>query len=341
MPIIAGLAGLTIVLLLMGLLLSPDYTRKKTLAGYAVNHNRYLSLDEKTKVWISVWLPAKLKAGEKIPTLLRMERYIEEVEDGWLAKVASFYGYKDDGLRTTLEILDRGFAFVTIDWVSRQPWSNQKMGVYGGSYSGTTAEMSCAALRPELKAVYSMKPDFDAFRSVVNPGGLGSGAFLHDWAKLIQAGDMDDILVLGELMRGHPLSFPEKMLLRTWIKGLKRPKGADLEIFHQAIQDHRSNPDVEKLYGDLENRYLDTTFPVADGVATWEDIALYSYKERIEKAQVNSYNRVGWIDAGTAEGVLEKFLTFDTPQRIVISADWAPFRSVRRPLRNAARPDSA
>jgi len=347
MPIIAGLAGLTIVLLLMGLLLSPDYTRKKTLAGYAVNHNRYLSLDEKTKVWISVWLPARLKAGEKIPTLLRMERYIEEVEDGWLAKVASFYGYKDDGLRTTLEILDRGFAFVfvqspgscqssgprysdyssieidamvlTIDWVSRQPWSNQKMGVYGGSYSGTTAEMSCAALRPELKAVYAMKPDFDAFRSVVNPGGLGSGAFLHDWAKLIQAGDMDDILVLGELMRGHPLSFPEKMLLRAWIKGLKRPRGADLEIFHQAIQDHRSNPDVEKLYGDLENRYLDTTFPVADGVATWEDIALYSYKERIEKAQVNSYNRVGWIDAGTAEGVLEKFLTFDTPQRIVIA----------------------
>ncbi|MFX0145206.1 MAG: CocE/NonD family hydrolase [Candidatus Hodarchaeota archaeon] len=345
--IVASLAGLTIVLLLVGLLFSPDYTRKKTLAGYAVNHNLYLSLDEKTKVWISMWLPARLKAGDKIPTLLRMERYIEEVEDGWFAKVARFYGYKDDNLRTTLEILDRGFAFVfvqspgscqssgprysdyssieidamglTIDWVSRQPWSNQKMGVYGGSYSGTTAEMSCAALRPELKAVYSMKPDFDAFRSVVNPGGLGSGAFLHDWAKLIQAGDMDNILGLGELMKGRPLSFPEKMLLRAWIKGLKRPRGADLEIFHQAIQDHRSNPDVEKLYGDLENRYLDTTFPVDDGVATWEDIALYSYKERIEKSQVNSYNRVGWIDAGTAEGVLEKFLTFDTPQRIVIT----------------------
>lgn len=344
--IIAGLAGLTIVLLLAGLLFYPDYTRKKTLAGYAVNHNRYLSLDERTKVWISVWLPARLKAGEKIPTLLRMERYIEEVEDGWLAKVARFYGYKDSGLRTTLEILDRGFAFVfaqspgscqssgprysdyssseidamglTIDWISRQPWSNQKVGAYGGSYSGTTAEMSCAALRPELKAVYAMKPDFDAFRSVVNPGGLGSGAFLHDWAKLVQAGDTDDILGLGELMKGRPLSFPERIMLRAQVKGLRRPKGADLEIFHQAIQDHRSNPDVETLYGSLESRYVDTTFPVADGVATWEDIALYSYKERIEKAQVNSYNRVGWIDAGTAEGVLEKFLTFDTPQRIVI-----------------------
>ena len=99
---------------------------------------------------------------------------------------------------------------------------------------------------------------------------------------------------------------------------MKRPKGADLEIFFQAIQDHQANPDVEKLYGGLEDKYMDTTFPVADGVATWEDLALYSYKERIEKAQVNSYNRVGWIDAGTAEGVLEKFLTFNTPQRIVI-----------------------
>jgi putative CocE/NonD family hydrolase len=344
--VIASLAALTIVLLLVGFLFSPDYTRKKTLAGYAVNHNRYLSLDEKTKVWISVWLPARLKAGEKIPTILRMERYIEEVEDGWLAKVGSFYGYKDGSLKTILEILERGFAYVFVqspgscqssgprysdyspreidamglamDWVSQQPWSNQKMGFYGGSYSGTTAEMSCAAQRSGLKAVYPMKPDFDAFRSVVNPGGLGSGAFLHDWAKLIRAGDMDDILGLGELMRGHPLSFPETLMIRSLSKGLKRPRGADLEIFFQAIQDHQANPDVEKLYGGLENKYIDTTFPVADGVATWEELALYSYKERIEKAQVNSYNRVGWIDAGTAEGVLEKFLTFNTPQRIAI-----------------------
>lgn len=36
------------VLLLLGLLFSPDYTRKKTRAGYAVHHNRYLGLDEKT-----------------------------------------------------------------------------------------------------------------------------------------------------------------------------------------------------------------------------------------------------------------------------------------------------
>jgi uncharacterized protein len=344
--IIASLVVLIIMLLLVGLLFYPDYTKKRTLAGYAMNQYRYLSLDEETKVWISVWLPRRLKVGEKIPTLLRMERYIEEVEDGWLAKVARFYGYKDGGLKTTLEILDKGFAFVfvqspgscqssgprysdyspreidtmglTIDWVSEQPWSNQKMGFYGGSYSGTTAEMSCAALRPELKAVYPMKPDFDGFRSVINPGGLGSGAFLHDWAKFVQAGDMDDMIGLGELMRGHPLSFPEKMMFRAWSKGLKRPKGTDLEIFHQAIQDHYANPDVEKLYGGLENKYVDTPFPTANGVATWENIALYSYKERIEKAQVNSYNRVGWIDAGTAEGVLEKFLTFNTPQRIVI-----------------------
>jgi putative CocE/NonD family hydrolase len=163
-----------------------------------------------------------------------------------------------------------------------------------------------------------MKPDFDGFRSVVNPGGLGSGAFLHDWAKMVSAGDMDDMIGLGEVISGHPLSFVEKFKYRALVKGLKRPKGADLEIFRQAIQDHRANPDVEKLYGGLENKFIDSTFPTANGVTTWEDIAIYSYKERIEKAQVNSYNRVGWIDAGTAEGVLEKYLTFNTPQRIVI-----------------------
>ena len=129
--VIASLAGLIIVLLSVGFLFSPDYTRKKTLAGYAVNHNRYLSLDEKTKVWISVWLPARLKAGEKIPTILRMERYIEEVEDGWLAKVGSFYGYKDGGLKTILEILEQDFAYVFV----QSPGSCQSSGPRYSDYS--------------------------------------------------------------------------------------------------------------------------------------------------------------------------------------------------------------
>lgn len=346
--ILGGLITLVVVLFLTGYLFTPDYNRKKTLAGYPVNHNRYLSMDEKTKVWISVWLPAGLKPGETIPTLLRMERYLEEGDDGWFAKVAAFFGNKDSNLKTTLEILENGFAFVfvqspgscqssgpryseyspaeidaiglAIDWVTQQPWSNQKVGVQGGSYSGTTAEMSCATVRPTLKAVYSMKPDFDAFRSVVNPGGLGSGAFIHDWSRMVRAGDLNDMDGLGEVLLGHSLSFLDKVKFRALIKGLKRPKNtADLEIFRQALVDHLSNPDIEKIYGDLDNNFIDRTFPAADGVASWESIALYRHRDQIEKAQVNSYNRTGWVDAGTTEGVLEKFLTFDTPQKIVIA----------------------
>jgi putative CocE/NonD family hydrolase len=49
-----------------------------------------------------------------------------------------------------------------------------------------------------------------------------------------------------------------------------------------------------------------------------DDIAMYRYKNRIEQAQVNSYTRAGWIDAEVAKGVLEKYLTFDTPQKLVI-----------------------
>ena len=49
-----------------------------------------------------------------------------------------------------------------------------------------------------------------------------------------------------------------------------------------------------------------------------DEVALYRYKERIERASVNTCTRVGWVDAGAGEGALEKFLTFNTPQKLVL-----------------------
>lgn len=342
--IFACLLALVFLLILAGVVLAPDYTAKMTPAGFPVNQVLYLPLDERSRVFISAWLPLSLRPDEKIPALIRIERYADQLEAGWLGKVLQVYaGEVDNNYSEAKPVLDAGFAFVlvqspgscqssgprpmeyppseveaaglAIDWISRQPWSNRKVGAYGGSYSGTTADMSCAALRPQLKAVYPSKPDFDPYTGVIQPGGLGSEEFIRTWAGMIRAMDADDIIGAYEVASGESYPAWKRFIYRSMIKGLKRPQGGDKAIFRQAMEDHLSNPDVEQFIQSMEYRDTPSSAP---GALSVEQVALYRYKERIEKAQVNTYTRVGWIDAGAAEGALEKFLTFQTPQILVL-----------------------
>src|SRR4030042_5832330 len=84
---LAGLITLVIILIVIGMVFAPDYTKKKTPAGFSVNSTHYLPLGERTNVWISVWLPPSLKNDEKIPALMTTSRYAGQLEPGWLARV--------------------------------------------------------------------------------------------------------------------------------------------------------------------------------------------------------------------------------------------------------------
>ena len=40
-----------------------------------------------------------------------------------------------------------------VDWIIEQPWSNGRVGAYGVSYAGNTAEMLAVNMHPAVKAV--------------------------------------------------------------------------------------------------------------------------------------------------------------------------------------------
>ena len=108
--------------------------RKKTPAGFPVNSCHYLPLDEKTNVWISVWLPPNLKTDEKIPALMKTSRYAEQFEPGWLTRVFETYSLSPNpNYQGVQRYLDRGFAFV---WV-QSPGSCQSSGFGYFVLSGT------------------------------------------------------------------------------------------------------------------------------------------------------------------------------------------------------------
>lgn len=333
-----------IMLIIVGVTIAPDYTKIKTPAGFSVNIMQYLTLDEDTKIWISVWLPDNLKSEEKIPALIETSRYSKKLEMGWLYKVMQTYlGYKDSNYEAAKNDNDHGYAYVyvqspgscqstgprsieyppneieamelAIDWIVKQPWSNKKVGAYGRSYSGTTADMICATMRPELKAVHPKAPDFDVYASNTKPGGLGSQEFVRIWGGMVRAMDNDDICEVMSVKNQKKLSIWEKYSIKSYMKGLKRPKGEDIKIFKQALKDHTSNIYIEKLLLSME--YKDSTVPEISQYSL-DDINLYNYKDKIEKANVNTYTKVGWMDAAVAEGALQKYLTFNTPQILVI-----------------------
>ena len=60
---------------------------------------------------------------------------------------------------------DGNDAYDVIDWIARQPWSNQQVAMYGGSYSGFTQWASTKHLHPALKTIVpsaSVAPGLDA-----------------------------------------------------------------------------------------------------------------------------------------------------------------------------------
>lgn len=341
--ILGGLLALVALLVAVGIVFAPDYAKKKTPAGHTVNEMVYVPLDSRTNVWVSVWLPEDLESGETIPAVMETSRYGFVLEPGWLFKVMQTYRLQPDPNYGSAEkFVTNGYAYVrvqspgscqssgprlteyppnevdamraAIDWIVEQPWSNGRVGAEGGSYSGTTADVCCATLHPALEAVHSVAPDFDPF-TVLRPGGLGSTEFIQTWANMIRLMDEDDIVGLFALFDGDETPpFWKRLLYRSLFRGLKRPKGDDLAIFRQALADHRNN---RGLYGFLEKiEYKDQRTP--EFSYSIDDVAMYRYRDKIERAQVNTYTRAGWIDAEVAEGALEKYMTFDTPQKLVI-----------------------
>jgi predicted acyl esterase len=342
--VFVGLVAIVVLLVVAGIVLAPDYARKKTPAGFAVNSSHYLPLDEKTNVWISVWLPSGLKEAEKIPTLITTSRYGQQLEPGWLGQVFETYSLNPNAnyLRAR-RFTDKGYAFVWIqspgscqssgprlgeyppnevdaiglalDWIVGQPWSNQRVGAFGSSYSGTTSDLACATLRPALKAAYPRAPDFDDYRQTVKPGGLGSSEFVRAWGALVRAMDNDDFVTVMTMDSGEKPSFFKTFYLRSLVRGLYRPQGKDRAIFERAIEDHKTTPKVEDIVRFME--FKDSNLTQEGGVG-FEDVSVYEYRDAIEKARVNTNTRAGWMDAGVAEGALEKFLTFNTPQKVVL-----------------------
>lgn len=361
--ILVVLCGAAIALA-AGVWLAPDYRTIMTPAGYPVNDSFYVLLEDGDQVWVSVWLPEDLQKDQQIPALVKTSRYSWQMEPGWLYKVRQTYqGLPDLNKGGIQYLLNAGYACVWIQspgscqstgvrfteyppseieairkvgqWIEEQPWSNGRFGAFGTSYSATTSDMMAATGLDGARAVYAKAPDFDTYTQLIKPGGIGTGSFVQTWGNMVKAMDRDDLVGMMEDLDGRDYSAVERFLTGAMIAGLQRPDPDDMPIFEQALKDHRQSPTVEELVTAMQ--FKDIPSARSENGLSMDDIGVYNYSDAIEASDTFMYTRVGWMDAGVAEGALEKFLTMDRPQRIVIQPSGHVFAEIVDPY-NGTRP---
>ncbi len=195
-----------------------------------------------------------------------------------------------------------------VDWIVRQPWSNGRVGAWGVSYEGNTAEMLAATGRPAVKAVAPLYDDYDAPLDLAMPGGVLLQGFLADWGKANNALDANDYCALTGA-RGLAC-----FTQRLFVKGIK-PVDADAGgRMLDSIVRARRNYDVL-----AEMQRLETprdTFPTSR--LTFADVSPFGMRKATESLGASMLVRVGWLDAGTVNVALGRFFSLAVPQRLEI-----------------------
>ncbi|MEA3003063.1 MAG: uncharacterized protein QOH81_1851 [Sphingomonadales bacterium] len=162
-------------------------------------------------------------------------------------------------------------AYDMVDWLSRQPWSDGRVGIYGCSNTGDAAMHAVTMRPPALKAAFAgcfSWHKYDAFRR----GGIfaqwGTGA-----ARTI-AEDMNQRPVDAD---------PDKLLLR------------------QAAEEHQRSTSLFEMWKQLP--YRDSFSPLVAS-RFWAEGSAASYADQLRRSGVAVYVVGGWWDELRDQGLI-------------------------------------
>ncbi len=281
-------------------------------AAEVERHSLYVPMPDGTRLAADVFLPQGLAAGTRLPTILVSTRYwraadgqpIGPNETYWIRHGYAFVFADVRGTGASFgqwyypwspqEVKDLGGL---VDWIAGQSWSDGQVGSIGTSYTGNTAQLVAATNRPAVKAVVPRFMDFDAYADLIYPGGLVNEMIIHDWGEMVHGMDMND-------KRGEPP------------RGVRPVDGdGDEVLLGAAVQDHQKNPPLGASMAGIV--YRDDVVP-AFGGATNDQSGTYRYRAEVEKSGVPIFGWASWLDAGTSQGVLNRFMNWSNPQLVVV-----------------------
>jgi hypothetical protein len=311
-----------------------------TPGGFRQATSTYVKMRDGVEIAVTVLLPSDLKAGERVPVLMRTTRYWRGQQIGWGLRVMVALH-----LVTPSSLVDeegayfnqRRFAVILLDargsgasggrraieyapaeigdtgavaaWSAQQPWSNGRVGTFGVSYDGNAAELAAAAQQPVIQAVMPLYDDFDA-QALVQPGGVALRGFVEQWDKLVAALDRNDVCGADdatgwECWRDRQMNYGVQRVDADW----------DGTHLAQSVRQH-DNISIAKALRNVEFR--DDVLTTELGSIRFVDISPYGLKSKIEASNVPMMVWCGWLDANSCQGALIRYRTLSNPQVVVI-----------------------
>lgn len=168
------------------------FLQEQLTKDLVIKENITIKTSDGASLQATVFLPMGVVG--KLPSVLIYNLYAE----GWSidnkAKEAAMSGYagvlvwsrgkgasKDKIMPFEHEATD---AYDIIEWISKQPWSNQKVGMYGGSYLGFTQWAATKKLHPALKTIVPSTAVVPGFNDNLTENGVLSTSSLS-WFHLV------------------------------------------------------------------------------------------------------------------------------------------------------------
>ncbi len=214
------------------------YEAEAPVYGGVESTSRHVTMRDGVKIAITLYLPQDLPEGTKLPTILWQTRYWRAWKLRW-----PFSLFADRTMEPVAEFVTRGYAWLSVDargsgasfgnrpypwspdetrdgaelvdWILAQPWSNGKVGSYGTSYMGTTAEFLVVNQHPAVVAVAPRFSLFDGYADIAFPGGAPLAWFTENW------GNYNRMLDGNEL----PPQRQRDLRLVDRLRGGRRPAG--------------------------------------------------------------------------------------------------------------------
>jgi putative CocE/NonD family hydrolase len=302
----------------------------------AERQSLYVTMSDGTKIAIDIWLPTDLKPDEKIPAMLRSTCYWRSYQMGSLGQFMEDYALMPADFTEPQRWAKAGYALVlvdvrgtgasygewsilwsdqeiadlgeVVDWIIAQPWSNGNVGSYGVSYDGSTAEQLSMLNHPAVKAVAPQSNELDLFTDLAYPGGIMNENFIREWSEFHERLGANDVCGIAKAAK------MDCEQMKAMMSGVRQvDDDLDGSQVAAAVAGHK-HMDVyewglrlefhDDLWGDTGQQFVSTS--------------PYTRRAAIEQASIPTYVWVSWLDSAMADAALKRYLTFDTPQTVII-----------------------